>query len=111
MASYEPYGFRHGGYRRRDANKGFLVIRARSCRPTKRTDRENDEMFHLMLGLQILSCFSDESPTLTSEAIGKRLDLPVKDVARAATQLMGLGYLAVELGSDENAWMLMPDDG
>jgi hypothetical protein len=111
MAAFEPYGFRHGGHRSRDANKRFPVIRARRCRPAERNDREDREMFNVMLGLRVLSCFSPECPTLTSEEIACRLDLLAQDVTSAARRLACLGYLAVDPPGDENAWVLVPDDG
>lgn len=109
MAGYEPGGFRHGGHRRREVNRRFPVIHARRCGPTTPTDRDDDD-FKVMVGLRIMCCFGKGSPTLTSEEIGRLLDLPVEDVTRAAKRLAALNYLTLDPESPEDAWALVSDD-
>lgn len=106
---HEPHGF--GRHRRRGTPQRLPVIRARRGGPIKRKDGQDDTLSGAMMGIRVLSCFSVECPTLTSVEIGFLLHLPAGEVTRIATRLMGLNYLAVDLSIDEDAWMLMSDDG
>jgi hypothetical protein len=111
MTDDEPYDFSKGEHGRPDMGRSFPSIRARRCSSTTLTEPEDDQMFSIVVGLRVMSCFSGEFQTLSSEEIAHRLDLSATDVACAATRLACLGYLAADPESNESAWMLMPDDG
>lgn len=108
MADYAPYGSDDGVDRRRYASSEG--IRVRRCRPAKRTDCEDAAMLNVMLGMRVMSCFSKGSRRLTSQDIGGRLDVSENDVTRTAIRLVRLGYLALDRKSNQNAWVLMPDE-
>src|ERR1700728_1791337 len=96
MAAYDPYGFPYGRHRSRGVNRRLPVIQAKRCHPAESTDRQYSETLKIMVALRMLSCFAEESQTLTSDEIGGQLNLPAADVTRAATKLTHLGYLAAD---------------
>lgn len=111
MDGSDTPGFRYDAYFMRSVHAHFEpAIRVRRADRLERSCSPDRAGSQAILGLRVISCFSNQRPTLTADDISALLDLPIEEVSRIASRLTNLGYLRRDASSIGTAWTLMPDD-
>ena len=82
------------------ADAPVAPVRRATRVPAALAEYEGDRQFATTLarGLELLRCFSPDTPVLGNKELAQRLKLPAPTVSRLAYTLMCMGYLAQDAG-------------